>query len=119
MGLTKLTVESLDHQLAVKANAYVYDSRPGMYYLWSLRVLSPNGEVLVPRHVYRNQPIRTGPGKDLYPELVEMLPLGPGNYRVEVAMHAMHMNRAFEEQQFEGNVFDNTCNQIFTVLKTS
>ncbi len=117
VSLSNFAVDSFDHQAVVKARAQVYDSRPGVYHLWSLRVLSPNQEVVVPRHIYRDQPIQNNPGRDMSPEFGEMIPLAPGNYLVEISMHAMDPNTAFEDHQFEGEGFNNTSNQCFAVRR--
>jgi len=110
-GLNDFTVETVGNQVMVKARAAIYESRPGIYHLWSLRVLSPSREVVVPRHIYRDQPIPSAPGKDLSPEFADTFLLDPGDYLVEISMHKMHLNLALDQQKFEegGSTLSNQC----------
>ena len=99
-GLAYCTVETLGNQVMVKAGGKIYDSRPDVRYLWSMLVLSPQGKVVVPRHIYTDRPVPSFPGIDLTPELADSFALRPGDYILDISMHEINPHLPLNQQNF-------------------
>ena len=113
-GMTHLDITSHGNQVHVKAGGNLYDSRPGVFHVWSVRVLSPNRQVLIPRHLYLDRPIPSNPGVEMSPEFADTFILEPGDYLVEVVLHSVSPNVPIALQRFEnGNADGFDSNQCF------
>ena len=85
-----MAVGVFDGSVVVDANANVFDKRPGISLIWSMRVSTKDTKTLVKEHFYADQ-IFSITGKA--PQTItfhDSFNIAPGSYRVQLILHALH-----------------------------
>jgi hypothetical protein len=85
------------HQVTVTGSAEVYEMRPGVFYVWSLRIYSDiRNKVLHREHHYEDQAFWLAPGETLMkPTFSDSFRLPAGIYNVELSMYAVPQDFSF------------------------
>jgi len=87
-----IKIETVGNSVHIMASASIRDIRPGVTYVWFVRVLHPNTGKVVFEKRYDDQIFGMPPEMEMKPTFEDRidLPLEPGSYKVElVAFHVM------------------------------
>lgn len=88
MEFTTLQVGTEGGIVTLDGQIHVYETTPGVSYVWSVRVYK--GQEVVKEHHYSDQPAWLAAGKGvMQPQFHDQFPMPPGSYRVELSLYAV------------------------------
>ncbi|GAC1473213.1 MAG: hypothetical protein NVSMB9_21440 [Isosphaeraceae bacterium] len=91
--LPGMEVTPVDGGVEVTGLASIQETRPGVIYLWTLRVFKNQGaEVLVLNRPYTWQTFAVGESGELSANFQDKLDLAPGEYRIELSLSDLPAN---------------------------
>jgi hypothetical protein len=93
-GVNRTTIQAEGNTIQVASQAFIYETRPGQSYLWSVRVLDPDDlthVLFVRRYDEQRFQVETGmpPKEPTFADALE-LPLPAGTYIVELAISTLN-----------------------------
>ncbi len=101
-NFTEMNVAVAGRRVAVSGEVQIYDTVPGLRYIWLLRIYRHDkAKTLLKEHHYLDQAIVMPDGDvNMTPAFDDMIELPAGAYRVELTLYAVPPNFQFKRVKF-------------------
>lgn len=118
--MAAMDVEIQGQQVIVSGQAEIYDSAPGVNYIWLLRVYTANPRKLLNEHHYVERASRLAIGSVfMTPTFRDAIDLPPGTYSVELSNYAVPPDFPLDSVKVGENMKTRALSNVARIRKVS